>query len=80
MNTNLTTAYMAGEVERGLLESKATKQRLIDEAVEANAGRSLTFKLRHRIGLLLVSAGERLDGQSAPVYRTGLDDSLHAAK
>ena len=80
MFSTLTTGYMAGELERELLESKATKQRLIDEAVEANAGHSVTFRLRHRFGVLLVSAGERLDRRSAPVYRTGLDDSLHPAK
>lgn len=80
MFSTLTTGYMAGEVERELLESKATRQRLIDEAIEANAGRSLAFRLRHRIGLLLVTTGERLEGRSNPVYRSRVDDSLHPAR
>jgi hypothetical protein len=80
MFSTLTTGYMAGEAERELLESKATRQRLIDEAIEANAGRSLAGRFRHRIGLLLVTTGERLDGQAAPVYRSSFDDSLHPAR
>ena len=80
MNPNLTTTYMAGEVERGLLDAKVTRQRLIDEAAEPRPGRSLTTQVRHRIATLLVSAGERIEGRAAPVYQSGLDDSLHPVK
>jgi hypothetical protein len=80
MYPNLTTAYMAGEVERGLLETKANKQRLIDEAIESRAGRSWTIQVRHRIAMMLVSTGERLEGRPAPVYRSGLDDSFHPVR
>jgi hypothetical protein len=80
MFSTLTTGYMAGEVERELLESKATRQRLIDEAMEANTGHTLAFRLRHRLGALLVTTGERLEGPAAPVYRSSFDDSLHPAR
>ena len=80
MNPNLTTAYMAGDIERGLLETKANKQRLIDEAMGTNAGHARTTPVRHRIALLLMRAGARLDGQTIPVYQPGFDDSLHPAR
>lgn len=79
MFSTLTTAYMAGDVERELLESKAAKQRLIDEARATGQIDSRTGRMRHRIASLLMSAGARLDDRPAPAYRHGLDDSLNPA-
>jgi hypothetical protein len=72
MIPNLTSAYMAGEIERSTFETRAARRRLIDEAIAANAGASLTSRLRHRIGVFLVTAGSRLDDSVAHEAREGM--------
>lgn len=76
MNPNLLTPYMTGEIERGMLDAKAAKAQLTAEAAALNPRQSLAGKARHALAVLLMAAGERLEGRTATMYSADLDDAL----
>ena len=79
MVPNLTSAYMAGEIERSMFETRAVRRRLIDEAKSLTDDEPRAGLLRHRLAILLMWLGSRLAGSGQVPYQTALEESLGPA-
>lgn len=79
MVPNLTSAYMAGEIERSMFESRAARRRLIDEAKRLTDDEPRAGLLRHRLATLLMRLGSRLEGSGRAPHQKALEESLSPA-
>ncbi len=80
METNLTTSYVAIQLERARLPAQAERGWLIDQAAAARPRQSWAMVTRRSLGAALILAGKHLQGTMPLAHADPLIDSVTIAR